>query len=678
MHKINSFKKNTFKKDVPFFLLFTLIALLSLTGCQKSTNDIDLPDFYNITTIPVIETDDELSEEYLPYIIRGLCELRLNAMQQSEELLSQQNIEDMSTDEWLLKADENLLLWKKLDTYSNKFKESLSEMKPAQNSNDFNILALFKAPVAKAYTSEEIVALYDQASKIDRNNRLKLLADHLGVTAKDAFAIMQKCTEQIAKSEESKAEKLEIAERGLKLLKIAGQVSQVGLTISTGGLSSLVTGSAAIISGSDMILSIASDASFVAFGDNPTVKSIVAPIDKLRDKLSPVTGIASMMSFSLDTSNIQKKTELAINSFNITTDAFQGKFCGIDFSTKKEDEPTATVSKLEAQDLDTYAKEKGIGLNTKGLDNSGDDYSNLSTDIFLAQVEKRQAEFKENQEILKNNLDKTLEEIEELMAYSESNTTDNDADLQNGDSSEPDNISADINESTELTGTEDSNTPDTHDAATSDNESSPDTVEVSSDNESTELTGTEDSNTPDAHDAATSVNESSPDPADVSSDTNTSEQNVDGTIESDQDAEEYINSDSSDNQSEYTSQTPTDSYTGTWSGTLTLLKNNTDWNKLSELMGEPIPSEEKTDYVQDLVIKLSVQNNNLVMTNKEASDTFSFDGEYITVISNDAESSTKFVIRAKLSSDSKTITGTAEMYIMNTLISKGSCSFKKK
>jgi len=214
----------------------------------------------------VLESTYDISKEYLS------LRYRTNNM-----LINAKEYTDYST--WNKDMTQLIKDWEALDKESLKLEDSADK---TAETVAFNLKIV---QTTNAYSSKEISDIYDKAPKF---KGISTLANHLGVDAKKAQAILNQAQAEISSevfTEEGNA--FETLENTAIVVKDGCKITGfVGGVVLTGGTAGLATaGSLAqvgvVVVGSDLALEVTEDGAKIAFGDRNKVSSFVKDVRTL-------------------------------------------------------------------------------------------------------------------------------------------------------------------------------------------------------------------------------------------------------------------------------------------------------------------------------------------------------------------------------------------------------------
>ncbi len=251
------------------------------------------------------------------------------------------------------------LQWVKLAEGAKELEGLALEMSNKQTSYNFVIPAL-------AYTREEINNVFDKAPA---GKKIATLAKHLGVDAKLAHAILNQTQNEtqadLWNKEGDTFKKLETAAVVVKDgCKVVGFVGAVALTGGTAGLaaSGTLAKTAVVVAGADLALEVTDDGAKIALGDKNKVSSIVG---SARTVTEPVAAILMISTLPNNLSKgIEKLSAVTFGAESLNTVVQEGKIIGIKLPTytKEPNKKTSEFSVMENEELEQWAKEQGISL----------------------------------------------------------------------------------------------------------------------------------------------------------------------------------------------------------------------------------------------------------------------------------------------------------------------------
>lgn len=278
--------------------------------------------FQNQTEQKVLESTYNISKEYL------LLRYRTDNI-----LVNAKNYSDYST--W--KDDMTKLLkdWENLEEKSQKLENSAVKVSEVVAIN-FKLVQ-----TVHAYSAKEISNIYDKAPKF---KGISTLANHLGVDAKRAQAILNKAQAEISAdvfTEEGDAfETLEntaiVVKDGCKVVGFVGGV------VLTGGAAGLATAGTltqvgVVVVGADLALEVTEDGAQIAFGDRNKVTSFVKGVRTVTEPIATVITISNVPGNLGNAFGKFDSVMVGLEQFRDT--AQEGKVVGVDLRNFEYEKP---------------------------------------------------------------------------------------------------------------------------------------------------------------------------------------------------------------------------------------------------------------------------------------------------------------------------------------------------
>lgn len=298
----------------------------------------------------VLESTYDMSREYLSLRYRT-----------DNILVNAKEYTDYST--WNEDMTQLIEDWETLDKESLKLEDSAEK---AAETVAFNLKIV---QTTNAYSAKEISNIYDKAPKF---KGISTLANHLGVDAKKAQAILNQAQAEISSevfTEEGNAfETLENTATVVKDgCKVTGFVGGVVLTGGAAGLASAgaLTQVGVVVVGSDLALEVTEDGAKVAFGDKNKVSSFVKDVRTITEPIATVISITSIPS-NLSTA-FGKFDSVMIGLEQFRASAQEGKVIGVDLTNFEYQKPfqrirqaqypqTVTVAEMEMAEVEEWLK----------------------------------------------------------------------------------------------------------------------------------------------------------------------------------------------------------------------------------------------------------------------------------------------------------------------------------
>ena len=322
------------------FFIFLFAIVLVVTGYFLLTSQ-------DRNEQKVLESTYDISKEYLSLRYRT-----------DNILVNAKEYTDYSTwNEDMTKLVED---WEALEKETLKLEDSADET-VASN--------LKIVQTANAYSAKEISNIYDKAPKF---KGISTLANHLGVDAKKAQAILNQAQAEISSevfTEEGNAfETLENTAIAVKDgCKVTGFVGGVVLTGGATGLASAgaLTQVGVVVVGSDLALEVTEDGAQIAFGDRNKVSSFVKDVRTVTEPIATIISITSIPS-NLSTA-FGKFDSVMIGLEQFRASAQEGKVIGVDLTNFEYQKPfqrirqaqypkTVTVAEMEMTEVEEWLK----------------------------------------------------------------------------------------------------------------------------------------------------------------------------------------------------------------------------------------------------------------------------------------------------------------------------------
>jgi len=287
----------------------------------------------------VLESTYDISKEYLSLRYRT-----------DNVLVNAKEYTDYST--WNKYMTQLINDWEVLEKESLKLEDSASKTAETLASN-FKI-----AQTANAYSAKEISDIYDKAPKF---KGISTLANHLGVDAKKAQAILNQAQAEISSevfTEEGNA--FEILENTAMVVKdgckVTGFVGGIVLTGGTAGLASAgaLTQVGVVVVGSDLALEVTEDGAQIAFGDRNKVSSFVKDVRTVTEPIATVISITSIPS-NLSTA-FGKFDSVMLGLEQFRASAQEGKVIGVDLTNFEYQKPFQRIRQAQYPEKVTVAE----------------------------------------------------------------------------------------------------------------------------------------------------------------------------------------------------------------------------------------------------------------------------------------------------------------------------------
>lgn len=298
----------------------------------------------------VLKQTYTLSKEYLA--------LRL---QTDHVLINAENYPDYAS--WSAEMTKIIDAWKGLATESQELESSASQTAEKVAVN----FTLVKT--AHAYSAKEISNVYDKAPRF---KGIATLANHLGVDAKKAQAILNQAqaeiTSDVFKEEGDAFETLENTATVVKDgCKVVGFVGGVVLTGGTAGLvaAGTVAQVGTVVVGVDLALEVTEDGARIALGDRNKVSSFVKNVRTVTEPIATVITITNVPG-NLSTA-YGKFDSVMVGLEQFRESAQEGKVVGVDLTNFEYHKPfqvirktkypgTVTVAEMEKAEVEEWLK----------------------------------------------------------------------------------------------------------------------------------------------------------------------------------------------------------------------------------------------------------------------------------------------------------------------------------
>jgi len=345
----------------------------------------------------VLKSTYDISKEYLSLRYRT-----------DNMLINAKEYADYST--WNEDLTQLIEDWEILNKESLKLEDSATEIV----ATNFKIVQ-----TANAYSAKEISDIYDKAPKF---KGISTLANHLGVDAKKAQAILNQAQAEISSevfTEEGDA--FETLENTAIVVKDGCKVTGfVGGVVLTGGTAGLATaGSLAqvgvVVVGSDLALEVTEDGAKIAFGDRNKVSSFVKDVRTVTEPLANVISITNIPS-NLSTA-FGKFDSVMIGLEQFRASAQEGKVIGVDLTNFEYQKPfqrirqaqypkTVTVAEMEIAEVEEWLK---------SLNKEYKPMTQEEVEDFLVtsskEVEQEEGKVEEQKEIEEKEVETNIEDI---------------------------------------------------------------------------------------------------------------------------------------------------------------------------------------------------------------------------------------------------------------------------
>jgi hypothetical protein len=306
--------------------------------------------YQNKSEQQVLETTYDISKEYL--LLRYRTDnLLVNAKDYS-------NYSDWNNDMTVLLND-----WQTIEQKSEELEKS------ATKTAEMAMVNYQVVKSVKAYTAKEISNIYDKAPKF---KGISTLANHLGVDAKRAQAILNQAQAEITSEvyiEEGEAfETLEntaiVVKDGCKVVGFVGGV------VLTGGVAGIATAgtlaqATVVVTGVDLALEVTEDSAQIAFGDRNKTTSFVGGIRTVTEPLANILTITNMPQNLGNAFGNFDSVMFGLEQFRDS--AQEGKVIGVDLTKFEYQKPfqrirqakypgSVTVAEMEKAEVEDWLK----------------------------------------------------------------------------------------------------------------------------------------------------------------------------------------------------------------------------------------------------------------------------------------------------------------------------------
>jgi hypothetical protein len=276
------------------------------------------------------------------------------------------NPEEVSFDKWNTRINNAIILLDDVEKESQKLDEMSAQM-TASAQRRTSLVKFF--PIAYAVNSQEVIAVFDAAPA---GKRLRTLANHFGVDARKARAMLKVAQGEITADSWNKAgDTFETLENTARMIKVGAKVSvQVLGTVASGGVvtapATILEATGMVISNVDMALEIGEEVSKVALGYN---SDAVAMIGDVRKILAPVTNIIAISNLNVLGDVSDKLNVVTFATDTITNAVYDDNYFGVEVDFNKAAVFVDSMNQIEMKDW----------LSEKGINENPDDFSKLVT-----------------------------------------------------------------------------------------------------------------------------------------------------------------------------------------------------------------------------------------------------------------------------------------------------------
>ncbi|KDR94962.1 Antitoxin component YwqK of the YwqJK toxin-antitoxin module [Peptoclostridium litorale DSM 5388] len=314
---------------------------------QKSFTTVS----YDELKMDMVTTGGEVLPEDVNTDLKAVQYSTYNAAQTYQEaaLITAKVLEvdpaKVSYETWSEAVSCALGLWNKVDMESAQLEIECDAL--IQKAQPYEVSA--QRVVASAYDKDEITAVFDAAPA---GRKIKTLANHLGVDARRAFAMLKMSQEELkAEAWNNEGDTMEVLENTATVIKdgskvalfvggaiITGGVASGGMTISQAGAAVTAAGKAGlaqivrqggatlVMSGVDLALEVSADSAGIAFGKG---NGFTAMVTEVRSVTAPAAGVMGFYNVK----NTSSAADWVCNTFMVADmerEAFQeGKLFGI-------------------------------------------------------------------------------------------------------------------------------------------------------------------------------------------------------------------------------------------------------------------------------------------------------------------------------------------------------------
>lgn len=224
----------------------------------------------------------------------------------------------------------------------------------------------FYAPNAFAASAQEISNIFDRAPA---GQKIKTLAQHLGVDAKRAFQILQQAQAEVEANAWNEAgdtfQKLETTAVVIKDgAKVAGFIGGIAVSGGVAGLAAAgtATKAAVVIGGADLVLEVTEDASKIALGNNNKVVEIVTSARTVTEPLATILAINSIPE-NLG-SGFDKFNAVMLALDQLRSSAQEGKVVGVALpayqSPENKDNQKIKAAAIDEAEIDEWLNQFGL------------------------------------------------------------------------------------------------------------------------------------------------------------------------------------------------------------------------------------------------------------------------------------------------------------------------------
>ncbi len=300
-----------------YLTLLLIVSVFSLAACNSTVRSEKSRAKAITEGQPLFQQTMDISVQYL--------DLRLR----TDEILTQaSSYNDFA--EW--QTDLNVIMaeWADLEIRATEFEQMADKY---ANNKKISLLNNSYSPFnkAQAVSTQEINDIFDKAPA---GKKIKTLANHLGVDAKRAYAILQQAQNQVQADAWNEAgdtfQKLETTAVVIKDgCKVAGFVGGVVITGGAAGLAAAGTATkvAVAVSGADLVLEVSQDAATIALGNNNQVSEFITDVRVVTEPAAAILAITTIpqnIGTGFDKFNAAM---LALDQFNSA--AQDGKVVGV-------------------------------------------------------------------------------------------------------------------------------------------------------------------------------------------------------------------------------------------------------------------------------------------------------------------------------------------------------------
>ena len=314
-------------------IVSVIASILIFGACTSSSSDVDMEQ-------KIYEQTLSLSQEYA--VLR---------YQTDNVLVSAEDYADY--DSWNEELSNIIDAWETLETESGELEILADEF--VRGLTDENVSSFFNQ-VAYAYTAQEISNIVDKAAG---GKKIMTLANHLGVDAKMAQAILNQAQAQMSRDAYGEEGDVfsECENRATRIKNTAKVTVFVGTVVASGGTaafaaSGAVAQTAVVVAGADLALEITDDEAKIALGDKNKVSEIVGTV---RTVTEPAAAILMIASLPQNVTKAVDKLGMAIFTGDQLRSVVQeGKIIGISLKPQESGQLKVEVANLSEEELPNW------------------------------------------------------------------------------------------------------------------------------------------------------------------------------------------------------------------------------------------------------------------------------------------------------------------------------------